>query len=61
MAQNPIPLRRLGNDGPMVPALGFGTMGMCYETYGAVPSDEERFKVLDRAYEIGARHWDCSE
>ena len=36
-------------------------MGMSYETYGPVPSDEERFKVLDRAHELGARHWDSSE
>jgi aryl-alcohol dehydrogenase-like predicted oxidoreductase len=26
--------------------------------YGKVDSDEERFKVLDRAYELGETHWD---
>lgn len=29
--------------------------------YGAAGSDEERFKVLDTAYEIGARHWDDAD
>ena len=54
------PLRRLGKNGPMVPALGLGLMGMS-ALYGAVPSDEERFKVLDRAAELGATNWDTSE
>jgi hypothetical protein len=26
--------------------------------YGKVDTDEERFKVLDRAYELGELHWD---
>lgn len=29
--------------------------------YGAAESDEERFKVLDRAYEIGALNWDSAD
>lgn len=28
--------------------------------YGAVESDEERFKVLDHAYEIGSTFWDTA-
>ncbi|KAK4448052.1 NADP-dependent oxidoreductase domain-containing protein [Podospora aff. communis PSN243] len=56
-----IPLRQLGHNGPMIPQLGFGTMGLTYDAYGSVPSDEERFAVLDRAYEIGARFWDTSD
>jgi aryl-alcohol dehydrogenase-like predicted oxidoreductase len=28
--------------------------------YGKVDSDEERFKVLDRAYELGETHWDST-
>jgi len=45
----------------MVPCLGFGTMGLTYDQYGTLPSEEEQFAVLDRAYEIGARFWDSSE
>lgn len=51
----------LGKDGPMVAALGFGLMGLSHEVYGSTESDEERFKILDRAYELGARNWDSSE
>jgi aryl-alcohol dehydrogenase-like predicted oxidoreductase len=29
--------------------------------YGAGPSEEEQFKVLDRAVELGAKFWDNSE
>tara|TARA_R110002060_G_scaffold24384_1_gene33152 strand:- start:3133 stop:3390 length:258 start_codon:yes stop_codon:yes gene_type:complete len=51
----------LGKNGPLVPQLGFGTMGLTYAVYGQVASDEERFAVLDRAHELGARNWDSSE
>ena len=50
----------LGNKGPSVPALGFGLMGLS-QGYGAVPSDEERFALLDRALEIGSTFWDTAE
>ncbi|KAI1848696.1 hypothetical protein JX265_005677 [Neoarthrinium moseri] len=52
-------LRQLGKDGPLVSALGTGLMGLSV-FYGAVPSDEERFKFLDRAVEIGATFWDTA-
>ncbi|KEF63382.1 alcohol dehydrogenase [Exophiala aquamarina CBS 119918] len=29
--------------------------------YGPAGDDEERFKVLDAAYELGARHWDDAD
>ncbi|KLU85160.1 hypothetical protein MAPG_04190 [Magnaporthiopsis poae ATCC 64411] len=54
-----IPTRRLGKNGPEVAAIGFGLMGLSWG-YGAVGSDEERLKVLDRAWEIGATNWDSA-
>lgn len=52
-----LPLRKLGEDGPLVTGLGFGamTIGM----YGE--PEEERFKILDRAYEMGCRFWDTAD
>lgn len=52
--------RRLGRSGPAVSALGFGAMGLS-GAYGAVESDEERFKVLDRAYDLGVTSWDSAD
>jgi aryl-alcohol dehydrogenase-like predicted oxidoreductase len=50
-----IPLR------PEVPALGYGMMGLSQPVYGSVSSEQDKFAMLDRAYELGARHWDSSE
>ena len=54
------PLRKLGKSGPEVPAMGFGLMGLSI-AYGAPGSDEERLKILDRAYELGERFWDSAD
>ena len=61
MSAKPVRLHALGKNGPNVPTLGFGLMGMSHQTYGSIPSDEERFTILDRALELGATFWDSSE
>ncbi|KAI1321243.1 putative aldo-keto reductase [Xylariaceae sp. FL0255] len=53
--------RKLGKNGPSVSAIGFGLESLSTPNYGALPSDEERFKVLDRALELGATFWDTSD
>ncbi|CAF1405756.1 unnamed protein product [Adineta ricciae] len=58
--QQLIPKRQLGKSGPLVSAIGFGMMGLS-GTYGAFPSDEERFKILDQAIELGCTHFDTSD
>ena len=55
-----VPKRHLGKDGPLVSAIGFGAMGLS-DYYGTVPPNEERFKVLDRALELGSTFWDTSD
>ncbi|KAJ8113816.1 hypothetical protein ONZ43_g5060 [Nemania bipapillata] len=54
-----LPTRALGSNGPQVPALGLGLMGLS-SFYGVPPSDEERLELLDRAYELGCTHWDSA-
>ncbi|KAK0106868.1 hypothetical protein ONS95_003590 [Cadophora gregata] len=54
-----LPTRKLGKNGPQIPALGFGLMGLS-SFYGKPPADEERLKVLDRAYELGETFWDSA-
>lgn len=56
----PIPTRTLGKNGPEVPAMGFGLMGLSI-AYGDSGSTEERLKVLDRAYELGETFWDSAD
>ncbi|CAF1419819.1 unnamed protein product [Adineta ricciae] len=55
-----MPQRRLGKNGPKVPAISFGAMGLSFG-YGPAGSDEERFKVLDRVIELGSTYIDSSD
>ncbi|CAH0019876.1 unnamed protein product [Clonostachys rhizophaga] len=54
-------LRQLGKNGPFVSAIGFGQMALGTDFYGAIPSDEERFAVMDRAHELGMTMWDSAD
>ena len=60
MSKGSIPTRKLGKNGPDVPAMGFGLMGLS-GVYGTAPDEERRFKILDRAAEIGSTFWDTAE
>ncbi|PTB64819.1 Aldo/keto reductase [Trichoderma citrinoviride] len=60
MASTKLPAKPLGRNGPLVPRLGFGGMGLSV-SYGFGGSDEERFKVLDRAHELGNTFWDTAD
>jgi len=51
---------QLGKNGPGVSALGFGAMGLS-ASYGKIETDEQRFKVLDKAFKLGATFWDTSD
>jgi len=54
-----IPLRKLGNSGVSVPAIGLGCMGMS-EFYG--PADEtENISVIKRALDLGCIFWDTAD
>ncbi|KAH8878586.1 Aldo/keto reductase [Thozetella sp. PMI_491] len=53
-------LRQLGRRGPQVAAIGFGAMSIG-GAYGPAGSDEERFKLLDRAHELGTTFWDTAD
>ena len=55
-----MPKRQLGKNGPNVAAIGFGVMGLSI-CYGTVASDEERFKLLDRAIELGCTYFDTAD
>ncbi|KAF9510791.1 hypothetical protein BS47DRAFT_1347518 [Hydnum rufescens UP504] len=50
--------RKIGN--AEFAAIGYGAMGLGGAAYGSAGNDEERFKVLDRLFELGCRHWDTA-
>jgi aryl-alcohol dehydrogenase-like predicted oxidoreductase len=55
-----LPTKPLGRDGPQVPRLGFGLMGLS-AFYGNPKPDSERVALLDHAYKLGERFWDSSD
>ncbi|KAI8918889.1 auxin-induced protein PCNT115 [Entophlyctis helioformis] len=57
-----VPQRRLGKNGPLVSALGFGAMGMS-EFYGAVDADSETqsLAILHAAIDAGCTFWDTAD
>jgi aryl-alcohol dehydrogenase-like predicted oxidoreductase len=55
-----VPTRQLGKNGPQVSAIGFGAMGISIGNAPS-PSDEERFKVYDRAIELGSTYFDSAD
>ncbi|ORY11826.1 putative aldo/keto reductase [Clohesyomyces aquaticus] len=61
MSIKSVPLRKLGKNGPSVPALGFGLMGLSGHAYGAMTNQEDSFQLLDRAFELGATFWDTAD
>lgn len=52
--------RPLGRNGPHVPAIGFGAMSIG-GIYGQTDDADHKYKVLDRAHEIGQRFWDTAD
>ncbi|KAF2662343.1 putative aldo-keto reductase [Lophiostoma macrostomum CBS 122681] len=55
-----LPTAPLGKNGPQVTRVGFGAMGLS-AYYGDVKPDNERFAVLDKAYELGDLFWDTAD
>jgi aryl-alcohol dehydrogenase-like predicted oxidoreductase len=52
--------RPLGRNGPQVNAIGFGAMSIG-GAYGPAGTDEDRFALLDTAYELGNNFWDTAD
>ena len=56
-----LPTSQLGKNGPLIPKMGLGCMGLSI-WYGAraIP-DEERLQFLDGAFELGETFWVTSD
>ncbi|KAF5625544.1 aldo-keto reductase yakc [Fusarium tjaetaba] len=55
-----LPMRPLGRNGPRVPRIGLGLMGIS-AFYGPVKPEAERMALLDKAYELGETFWDTAD
>ncbi|KAF5013702.1 hypothetical protein FDECE_301 [Fusarium decemcellulare] len=55
-----LPTRPLGRDGPQVPRMGLGLMGISM-AYGPAKPDAERMALLDKAHELGEWFWDSAD
>lgn len=59
--QKPSPAtKKLGRNGPVISAIGYGCMGLS-GAHGKQKPDEERFAMLDHVYQGGAHFWDSSD
>lgn len=57
-----LPQKQLGHNGPQVPAMGLGLMGLsAFYNDNANQSDEEHFKILDAAHTAGQVLWDSAD
>lgn len=52
--------RPLGKNGPLVPRIGLGLMGLS-GAHGVPKSDTERLGLLNKAYEMGETFWDTGK
>ncbi|KAL2188060.1 Aldo/keto reductase [Thermothelomyces heterothallicus CBS 203.75] len=52
--------RPLGKNGPLVPRIGLGLMGLS-SAHGVPRPDSERLAFLDKAYEMGETFWDTAD
>lgn len=52
--------KKFGKHGPEVPGLGFGCMGLS-GAFAKQKPDDERYAVLDHAYQSGVYLWDTAD